>query len=352
MRVAAAHTYLGGFPIGIRDLADIQLVADFESWKLGAAGAMALGLPVVDFNYTGIKQVDMVVANPPCSRFSNFTQAGSFDSDDKAYLSKFCELEQVIDLSKRVKARTIWWETGPLCWNAGRALLRDIHLNLRAHWGQCHTALVLYDTRYAGIPQRRPRCHIIHTAEASSAPPVIAPARWPISLSVKQWVDLIIESVGAVLNLPCHEDGSGLSMKGESPMKYALLCQTIGSYQSARPKITHPDDAYSHSVVSRPMVWDVIDRWMDIGELAALQCYPINDYLDHARKLPSRGYAVALLSKSVSPSASEFLCRNLVLPWLERRTGETDILSVAPVEYDDEMFEYRLTVPDRRRVKA
>lgn len=322
MRVAGIHTYFGGFLHGLMRT-KAQVICDYESWRYGILSARASDLPVIDFKTLpkNVYDVDLVVSNPPCSRFSNFTKSGSFNDCQRTDLNTFRDLLDAVELTERSGARALWWETGPLFWNRGRQMVDQVHSRLSTYWPNLKTLLIKYDPRYSGIPQRRPRCHIL-CVDSKHQPRYQTRLPWLPEVRLGQWVDEKV--AGFSLDMPCVRPGSNWQLKNESVKDFIKFTHLIATYQSSRPALVDEGAEYSPGIVSRSMAWIQRNRWFDLLELAALMDYPLDITRRAFERLDCRHKAsvgIMLLSKSVSPAATETIYNDVLEPWVEGRPG-------------------------------
>lgn len=98
-------------------------------------------------------------------------------------------------------------------------------------------------------------------------------------------------------------------------MAYAGVQQNTAVFLSTRPKIVSASDRYIHSVVSsRHFAWLEEERWFSVDEYAAFQGYPADGF-NYAE--PGVSLAMALISKSVSPSIAEYLSHKVTVPYFD-----------------------------------
>ena len=357
LKVLGTHCYLGGFLIGLQN-AGMEVVGSAETWKPGAKGATALGLPVstLDEVLSNPPDTDIVVGNPPCSRFSHLSlsffkdREGSHEDPET-----FPEIMQLRDVCLSSGARILWWETGPLSWSLGRELIREYHDMLRAFWGKTTTLIVRLGLRYIGIPQRRPRVHVIHIA-TDTPPPSASASLWPTNYTIGEWLDERIGNRKLVNPVVTIKDEESI----ENPLQWAHEQDLKQKFRSMVPKIVQYNDQYALAVISRRVnVWHEDNRWWDFLEYAALMTYP----LDKSLRLLEIGKrpvdAEVLLAKSVAPAASQWVAENILLPWLDNDRHEkhnpqmtTDNVTfgmVSPGRWGTNLWELDLSVGDRGR---
>lgn len=334
MRIGAMHTYFGGFLHGLMR-ADAEVLVDYEAWPLGYDGALASGLPVRAFEKSLVDDIklDMVVANPPCSRFSHFTKSSAFNECHRTRIDGFTELLNVIEFTERSGARAMWWETGPLFWNQGRKMMIEIKTRLSKTWKSPKVLVVKYNTTHSGIPQNRPRCHVL-CLDMDQVPRHVAMPSWLPEAGLGDWVERRVN--GYELKLPCLKRDAQLQLERESVREYVQFQRLVGKFKSSMPVLLNENQRVSPAIVSRPAAWDISNRWLDLLELATLMDYPLDvvskafETLECARR-PSVG--IALLSKSVCPAATETIYKHVVIPSITNTQG------IPCVEYAEDCFE-------------
>lgn len=334
-KVIGVHCYLGGFLIGLQQ-AGLEVVTSLESWKPGLNGAQTLGLPSSEMAKKRARlQADLVVGNPPCSRFSHLSLS-FFKKSAHEDINTFPEVLELIEVAKTTKAKTIWWETGPLAWSLGKPLLRNLHDFICSIWGETTTLLVRLDLRSIGIPQRRPRIHVIHT-RTKFPPPSVPSTTWPTNYTVGEWLTTKLN--GYKLQYPVFQKNSN------NPVAWAHKRASEMTFRSMVPKIISHKDWYTGSIVSRRlMIWQEKNRWFDLLEHAALMTYPLKRIpkLLSVKKRPLD--AQVLISKSVAPAASKWVAENVILPWLNQDSREEEI---KPVLREKDIWELDLAIPQR-----
>lgn len=358
LRVIGTHCYLGGFLLGLQS-AGLNIVASAETWKPGAKGASALGLPIKTLEeiLSNPPDADMVVGNPPCSRFSHLSLS-FFKNKEGAHEDPetFPEIGQLREVALSTGARILWWETGPLAWSLGRDLIRGYHDSLRIYWGEITTLIIRLDLRYIGVPQRRPRVHIIHMATTEYPPPFAPPPQWPIIPTIGEWIAAQVD--GRELSNPVVVFKIGEVV--EDPLHWAHEQDEKQKFRSMVPKVIRYSDPDAYAVVSRRvMVWKEDNRWWDFLEYAALMTYPLDESL-RLLKLKKRSVdAEILLSKSVAPAASKWVAENVLFPWLDNAHPGNRNLSwsddaarmIPPHKWGTNLWELDLRVKDTRRRK-
>lgn len=289
-----AHTFFVGFQRGVERVA--RVLGSAESWQRGIRARAACGAGHLTFREASRLRADLVFSNPPCSRYSSMS-TGHFTDDQRSRLVDFCELGEAHALALEVGARALWWETGPLLWSKGRAMVEDVHRAVERSWGPSTTVVLRLDLRYAGVPQRRPRCHVLHV-RGLLEPPAPPPGGLPEGLRVREWVrERAPVRTGYI--------------RGRGPARLeAMVDQACGTFASSRPSIVRWDSPWAPAVLSaRQFAWDEPDEWWSTEEYAALMCYPQEDVAPVLAEAGPRE-AKTLLSKSVSPSAAEWAWRS------------------------------------------
>ena len=313
LKVVGTHCYLGGFLLGLQQ-AGLRVLESEEVWKPGLRGAQSLGLPSKEVSQMpdNLPKADIVVGNPPCSRFSHLSLS-FFDKKSHEDPETFPEILDLVRVAKASRAQVLWWETGPLSWTLGRELLTNFHDQLYDIWDDVTTLLVRLDLRYIGIPQRRPRVHIIHT-NMTRKPPTAPETVWPLDYKVGDWLGT--ETNG------CKFEHPVFSKEADDPVAWAEKRDLEMKFRSMVPKIISQKDWYTGSVLSRRlMVWQEENRWFDLLEHAALMTYPLDKILNILSVQPRPLEAQVLISKSVAPAASKWVAEKILLPWLNDQSG-------------------------------
>lgn len=336
----SAHVYLGVMALGASR--HVHVAQSHETWKPGIAAREAAGNPVphVGLDAPIPKDARLVLANPPCSRFScGSTFAYKKHSDAFEDLSAFPELLQVVEIFERApRAEILWWETGPLIRTKGLGMVESAHRRLRAKW----TLLLPTDPRWSGIPQARPRCHVIHCT--SDAPPPCGgrPSAWPISTDLGSWMtDQLTrrwrhDGAWTLVKDPFHRDC-------RTPAETARLVHAIGTFSQSTPRIVRPTDPCAPTVLSgRTSAWDDQpgpSRWWSAEEFAVLMTAPPEWGRGVELSRPNRMWSTVALSKGVVGDVAARVCEDYVVPALQgtRRHSHDEI----PVE---EIFHGGFTV--------
>ena len=336
IKAIGTHCYLGGFLLGLQR-AGLRVGQSLETWKPGLQGARVLGLNSKETPEIPKKlpKAHIVAANPPCSRFSHLSLS-FFNKKHHQDPESFPQIIDLIKIAKAANAKMIWWETGPLAWSLGRDLLANFHDSLYNIWGRVTTLLVRFDLRYIGIPQKRPRIHVIHINSAVK-PPSVPQSVWPTKYRVGEW--LKNKTAGYKLENPVF-------LKNVSdPLAWAKKQESEMTFRSMVPKIISEKDWYTGSVVSRRiMIWKEENRFFDLLEYAALMDYPLEKMhnLISVAKKPLN--AQVLISKSVAPAASKWVAENIVLPWLKQKKSEN---LISPATHQRGIWELDLSIPNK-----
>lgn len=323
MRAIGVHTYFGGFHIGLATRGEV--ITSGETWEPGIKGRRLLGLdttPLDKLRPAG-PRLDLVFGNPPCSRYS--TMATQLYSDEqKASVDLFDELGDLVNLTLAGGASALWWETGPVLWSKGGDMVRAIHQTLRQEWGRVTTAVVRYDLRYGGLPQRRPRVHLLHL-RGRYVPPAAPPPRWPPEGSVYDWVRAqgAWSGPGEVFLPPGakhYPPGAGEGLAGkpvDDVMAYVRWFWDYSKYMANRHRSVGVRELYTVTVVPfRYFAWEEENRWWGTDEYAAIMGYPLGPVAEAAEELgPSAIHA--LLGKSVSPRAAQDVYDLVLTPTLD-----------------------------------
>lgn len=295
-----AHTFFVGFQRGMEQtLGKGRVLGSVEGWVPGIEAREACGAGHIPFSRGKREEAQLVFSNPPCSRYSAMS-TGAFTEADKSNIVNFCELTQATEVAAAVGAKALWWETGPLLWGKGEGMVESAHAAMERHWGVPSTTVVLrLDLRYAGVPQRRPRCHVLH-ARGSLEPPDPPDGGLEPGLKVQEWV---------------HARAPTRLRYAYSPpspaRRTATMLQYFGTFESGKPSIVKHDAPYAPAVISaRQFAWDEPDIWWSLEEYAALMCYPQEDAIAVCDKYGPR-HAKVMLAKSVSPSAARWAWENV-----------------------------------------
>lgn len=248
----------------------------------------------------------------------------------------FPEILDLARVAEQTKADTIWWETGPLAWSLGQPLLSNFHRYLKKIWGEATTLVIRIDLRSVGIPQKRPRTHIIHRA-TKIAPPDCSRPCWPPTKKVGEWLGERIR--GFRLVNPVFQE------KAKDPVGWAEKKDCELTFRSMVPKIVSRQDWHTLAVVSRRlMVWQEENRWFDLLEYASLMTYPLERISDLVKITKTPLGAQVLISKSVAPEVTRWIAEGIVLPWIrnEKKQGE-----VSPTLDQEGIWRLNLSISPR-----
>ena len=137
--VTGVHLYAGGFMQGVK-AAGWTPKGTVETWRLPDKLRDALNISVIDQPGPS----DVVISNPPCSRFSMMSTE-HFSMDERHRLSDFTELQQSMDVVEACKPQVFWWETGPMASASGIPMIKSVHEELRRRWKKVTTYVVKLD---------------------------------------------------------------------------------------------------------------------------------------------------------------------------------------------------------------
>jgi hypothetical protein len=323
MIALGVHTFFVGFQRGMEQaLGKESVLGSMEGWPPAIAARRSCGAGHLSIGEIPSGHVDLVFSNPPCSRYSSIA-TGHFSAEQKSRLVDFCELGIAVDVAMQTGARALWWETGPLLWSKGREMVSGVHAALEQAWGEPSTTVVVkMDLRRYGVPQRRPRCHILH-ARGLWEPPNVDDPRWPIEQDLRAWVD---QRVPHRLR---HFKHAGSAR--QTVIKHRL----IGDFASGIPSMLKIGARHAPAIISaREFAWEDDDSWWTVEEYAALMCYPIDETCA-VSDAHGPVYAKMMLSKSVSPSAARGVWEEFFEPTL-RTTGSGGIWYVHATVPDGE----------------
>lgn len=303
MKVTGIHTYLGGFALGIMRIPEVEFTGTIETWEDPVETSKRLGVPHI--NYIP-DTTDVVISNPPCSRFSAMA-TGRYTRAEKSRLQSFPELWQTINLGIKSGSSVIWWETGPLAFNKGRDLIKDIHEYLDGIWNECTTVVSKMDLLHVGVPQRRLRTHVFHFKNGGK--PVQFPEVDDRVFEVKDWVsasvgDLPMEPVSIFKDPRAWKD----------PVDYILNVQKI-KFKARLPRVVDEADTHVSSILlDKDFAWRQENRWWSVNEYAAVMGYPMDQ--DYSALGSSKDIRTFLV-KGVSPKISWWLMNYFVVKILD-----------------------------------
>lgn len=317
MRALGVHTFFVGFQRGIEEQPDLECLGSVEGWYPGVRARALCKPPASTLAFDEkLPEAELVFSNPPCSRFSTLSTS-TFSEEAKTQLGKFCELEASAVLAAKQGARAFWWETGPLCWTRGDSMVEAVHEMLKARWGECTTVTALVDARYCGLPQRRPRTHVIHVAGHREPPEPPPPEKLPAGGLLE-----FLRSKGVEPTKP-------ETLTFEYPLspwgarKRLIREREIGNFASMAPVAFAPDAPYALTVLSgRRFSWadepgGLLDRDWSLEEYAVVAGYSVEDAKAALEGEGKVATAVRLMSKSVSRNVAGWVWRNVVKPTME-----------------------------------
>lgn len=299
MKALGIHTYLGGMQLGMRK-AGFEDLGSIETWK-PAIGPRTeyLGLKTLTMSegLSGDIQADFVYANPPCSRYSSMS-ASYFTADERGEAETFPDLLEAVEIVRASGASLLWWETGPNLWGQGMAMVDDIGRRLSEIWQDSVTSMICkIDLRNCGIPQRRPRCHVMHFR--GNREPAPGPKFTPmLPIGIEEWLR---GKCGASEPIPVGPLPAEFGVSTHDAM--ITVMRETTAFMATRPSIIPEDRRWVGAVLSgRFLSWERRVRWFSIQESAALQSYP-PDLIALAASAVSPRRMLTLLSKGVSPTA-------------------------------------------------
>lgn len=326
MRAIGVHTYAGGFLQGLVN-SGVDARLSVESWAPGANLSTALGFSRVLFSESSelySTHPDIVVGNPPCSRFSCMS-CHRYSREQKDDVRMFPELLEIFGEGLRMKPRILWWETGPLGFTQGQKLIATADAHVRSIMGNCRTLVIKVDARDVGVPQWRPRTHIMHFMDDFRRDGL--PLGMNYAGTVRNFIDEH-RNPGPIVPYSYHDISMG------DPVGDSMVEQARRGFNAAKPKIVDENAAYAPAVLgSRQFCWKNENRWWSLNEYAALQGFPKG--IDYARVEKDPGYIITVLSKGLSPMVSQWVYQKIVYPILARGyvAGPTPISNVDGVLY-------------------
>lgn len=353
MKALGVHTYLGGFELGVRNVAT-ETLGSIEIWKPGILARQACKKCGVSqpLSFGDVSSADLVFSNPPCSRFSS-AASYHYDDNDKSKLTNFEDLMHGVDVTEQVGAKAFWWETGPHCWSRGMGMVENVHRVLRdGPWGgEATTVVIRYDPRWSGVPQRRPRTHVVHMAGRLVPPANIESSLWPIDETLGPWVERFIrehdyDPADMIAVSPRECDGR--------PNYTAKWMRDVSSFSQGAPRTLSIHDAFSVAVLSgRICCWEEKNEgkgaWWTIEEYSALMTIPPQIGRAMFDGAPGRWGALSLLSKGIAPVAAEYVYRNVVEPMVaDGREAPCSAFEA----HDAEIWKLDCNVKDGRRKRS
>jgi site-specific DNA-cytosine methylase len=299
MRALGIHTYFGGMQLGMRK-AGFEDLGSIETWK-PAIGPRTeyLGLKTLTMSQglSGDIEADMVYANPPCSRYSSMS-ASFFTDDERGEADTFPDILEAVEIVRASGANMLWWETGPNLWSKGMKMVADVAGRLADIWDDDVTSTVCkVDLRNCGVPQRRPRCHVMHFRGNREVirTPHLAELQ---PITIEEWLR---GKVGTGEPIPVGPIPEQYGVKTHDAL--ITVMRETSNFMATRPSIIPEERRWVGAVLSgRFLSWERRERWFSIQESAALQSYP-PDLVALAATVHGPRRMLTLLSKSVSPSA-------------------------------------------------
>lgn len=323
MNVLGMHTYMGGFMYGLQYIG-FESLGSVETWGKPAALAEYLGVKQlqVDDIPSINKPVDLLVGNPPCSRFSAMTH-NKFDNTARTVLDNFGDLKAILTLGKVVKASVVWWENGPIAFTGGRDLIKQAHDYL----GAAYTLVLKFSMPLTGAPQQRTRTHVFHVvhtdvdkngeeAESRLTIPMSSYAPGP----VYDWVtcgipESRLQPYSCEQYFPLDNPKATIDAAWGEREKMGFL--------STKPILINEHQRYVPSVIAyRHMAWEEHNRWFSIPEYANIMTYPPD--VNWTMKFHLQGFEVMrFMAKSVAPAVSAWLALRF-MPQLLNRVGSVN----------------------------
>jgi hypothetical protein len=310
--VIGRHVYAGGFMLGVQQAGWKPLLSS-ETWP-DPAPLFNRILP----NIPRVRSIEgtmaeITIGNPPCSRFSHMSY-DKFNAGDRSQLIKFPELQSVLRVGVEANSHTIWWETGPLAYKAGCDLVAAAHKELEAIWGRCNTLMVFLDTAWTGLPQQRPRTHIVHTKYPLPESLIIPQKRSIRDLGFVGIFEYVQRDT--VDNPLVHrmEDNRWIG-------KYASAKEYIHNekmhpergFNATKPLLIGEEDQVVNAIISgRLLYWKNIGRWWELPEYATVMSYPTLQEVDYYAVAKNPVKTLMYLAKSVTPCAASFMVENVL----------------------------------------
>jgi len=301
IKALGVHSYFGGFAVGVARNKNIRVLGSMENWKPAVTWAPKIGVNVLINGEA--PRADYVFGNPPCSRFSPMSYS-KYTDESRENLDQFEDMEDVLTTAKYSGAELVHLENGPLMYNNGRDLMSQFNEILE--WPEIYVLVLKVGSMHAGLPQLRPRTHAF-VAKRPFPDIDLTPLAMQdnIGLYMRQWDSEYEYEAVPSCNIP-------------DPVAYAGMQAKQATFISTRPKIISINDTYAYSMVSsRHFVWLEENAWWPVDHYAAIQGYN-PDGFDYSS--PGIPLAMALISKSVSPTITEYLAERIVVPYFD--TGE------------------------------
>jgi len=301
IKALGVHGYLGGFSIGVKKNPNIKALGSIETWQSAKDWSPRLGVDVL----SAVEMAHYVYANPPCARFSAMSYS-KFENDMREELDSFPEMMDVVNVANESGADLIHVESGPMMYSQGDTLIDQMAdaLNFTPY-----ILMLKVCTTHAGLPQRRIRTHVFFGRNPFPE----------MDLTAVQ----LPENVGAFLREwnSTYNFEPVPSSQISDPILYASMEKDRAVFLSTRPKIVSLYDDSTYSVVSsRHFVLLEEKRWFSVDEYAAVQGYPADGF-NYAE--PGIPLAMALISKSVSPSIAGYLTERIVVPYFDSGVRES-----------------------------
>lgn len=316
MRVGGIHTYLGGFALGVKRLSYVNFLGSIETWRKPVALAEMLGVPIVPAH---IAKLDVLISNPPCSRFSGCSM-DHYTDEDRSSLATFPDLQQVVQAAKDSGARVVWWESGPLAFTSGHGIIREMEAELAKIWkGTVSTIMLKLDPPFIGLPQRRARTHIIHFNRNVAAFGLPGPNLYQHGI----W-KFIAARLDPTVPADADPPMTKFSNKGKydisSPVEFAKHYHSVGGFASTIPKIFSFEDPYFLAIIpGRDFVWLEPDRFWTLNEFAAGMDFPARNYNDMG---VSANTVKTYLCKGLLPGVAEWVLDKVITPILDNKVLE------------------------------
>jgi len=287
------HTYLGGMQLGVARVFDDQ--GSVETWLPGIRARKRVGLTHRRIEDAPV--VDLVYANPPCTRFS-MTGTDMFVAEDRSSLSRFECLQECVHYALACKASMFWWETGPLAYTKGISLATEVAqvFGARTMW------VLRIDANDFGVPQKRVRTHFLYFKDRVGPPPLQATPKLA-HLDQSKYLRSWLENANCEPSPPAGYGPEYLKSFGTYTVENFVAVQNslLRQRKAWTPKLIPIDAEYSPAVIARAMGFP--DRWLTVSENAALMGLPFWDCDDKWEE------SVRLMSKGVCVGVAEGVAR-------------------------------------------